>query len=54
MIYAGLALLTVGSVGICAAVALEIRYREKKFLIMMKVAPWLIGIGGLLMGLAIK
>jgi len=54
MVIAGIVLLAIGSVGICAAVALEMRYHEPAYRLMMKIFPWLLGIGGLLLGLAVR
>jgi len=54
MAIAGIILLTIGSIGVCSAVALEIRYHEPIYKLMMKIFPWLLGVGGLLLGLALK
>lgn len=54
MAIAGIILLGIGSVGICTAVALEIKYHEPVYKLMMKIFPWLVGIGGLLLGLAMR
>lgn len=53
MAVAGIILLVIGSIGVCGAVALEIKYHEPIYRLMMKVFPWLLGIGGLLLGLGL-
>ncbi len=54
MAIAGIILLVLGSVGVCSAVALEMKYHEPAFKLMMKLFPWVLGIGGLLLGLALR
>ena len=48
----GFAVLSAGTVGIIFAVAMEIQTAEPIYLIVMKIAAGLIGIGGGLMGMA--
>lgn len=50
--YSGIGLLAAGTVGIIIAVVLEILTNEPVYLIMMKVAALLFGVGGGLMGIA--
>lgn len=51
MLITGLILLGVGSVGVLGAVVMEIRTREPMYMLFMKVFPWLIGLGGVLVGI---
>lgn len=53
MAAAGIVLLAMGSIGVCGAVLLEMRYHEPVYKLMMKIFPWLIGIGGLLLGIGL-
>lgn len=54
MAIAGIILLAIGSLGVCGAVALEMKYHEPVYKLLMKIFPWLLGIGGLLLGLALR
>ncbi len=54
MIIAGIVLLAIGSVGVCGAVALEMKYHEPAYKLMMKIFPWVLGIGGILLGLGLR
>lgn len=49
---AGWALIAVGSVGVWAAVGMEIWKKEPIYMVAMKVFPWVIGVGGVLVGLS--
>jgi len=53
MIAIAITLLAVGSFGIGAAVLLEIKTQEPKYKVMMKVFPWVWGVGAVLLGLVI-
>jgi len=54
MAAAGIVLLAIGSVGICGAVLLEIKYREPIYKLLMKVFPWFIALGGILLGVGLR
>jgi len=54
MAAAGIILLAIGSVGVCGAVLLEMKYREPIYRVLMKVFPWLIGLGSLLLGVGLR
>lgn len=54
MVVLGIILLAIGSLGTCAAVALEIKFHEPIFRLLMKIVPWLMAIGGIIFGLALK
>ena len=54
MLTLGVVFLGIGSVGMVAAVILEVKYKEPKYKILMKVFPWFLGIGGILVGVAIS
>ena len=49
---AALILMGVGSVGQVAAVCLELKYREPKYKIMMKIFPWIFAVGAVLFSLS--
>lgn len=51
MFIAGIIIAALGTAGVFTAVKLEIKLKELKYLIMMKVFPWVIGVGLALMGL---
>ena len=53
LLYAGLAIMTSGAVGVLLAVIFEINTGEPIYLIMMKVAAGLFGVGGPLVGIAV-
>lgn len=53
MAIAGIILLAIGSVGICAAVGLEMKYHEPRYRLLMKVFPWVFGLGGIILGIAL-
>lgn len=53
LLYAGLAIMTSGAVGVLLAVIFEINTGEPIYMIMMKVAAGLFGIGGPLVGIAV-
>lgn len=44
-------LIVIGSAGLWAAVGLEIKYKAKVYEVLMKIFPWVLGIGMLLQGL---
>jgi len=50
---AGIALMAIGSFGIGAAVLLEIKTDEPIYKILMKVFPWVFGVGAILLGIAL-
>ena len=54
MAIAGIVLLAIGSVGVCCAVALEIKYHEAKYKLAMKIAPVIFGAAGILVGIALR
>jgi len=49
MTTAGIVLLAIGSIGICGAVLLEMKYHEPIYKLLMKVFPWLIALGSVLL-----
>ena len=53
MAIAGIILLIIGSVGICAAVVLEMKYHDPIYKLLMKIMPWIFGAGGILLGIAL-
>jgi len=53
MLLVGLILLGIGSVGVCAAVTLELRRREPIYRLLMKVFPWLFGIGAVITAISL-
>ena len=50
---AAIILMTIGSFGVGAATLLEIKHHEPIYMILMKVFPWLFGVGAILLALAI-
>ena len=50
---AAITLLSAGCLGIAFAVVMEVRTGESKYKLMMKIFPALIGIGGVLLGIAL-
>lgn len=54
MLTIGVVFLGIGSVGMVTSVILEIKLKEPKYKILQKVFPWFMGIGGILVGLAIS
>ena len=52
MYAAAIALMALGSLGIGAAVVLEIIYREPIYRVLMKVFPWVFGVGAVVLALA--
>lgn len=54
MVLAGIILLALGSIGVCSAVALEIKYHEPIYKLLMKIFPWIFGAGGILLGIALR
>lgn len=53
MLILGVVFLGVGSIGLVAAVILEIKYKEPKYKIFMKVFPWFLGIGGIMVAMGV-
>ena len=53
MLTLGVVFLGIGSVGMVAAVILEVKLKEPKYRILMKVFPWFLGIGGILIALGV-
>jgi uncharacterized protein (DUF983 family) len=53
MIIAAIALLALGSIGVGGAVIMEVKTNDPIWQIMMKVAPWSFGVGGVLMGIGL-
>jgi len=50
----GLVFMGLGSLGVLGAAILEIKTHESVYAIMMKVFPWVFGMGAVLFGLAMK
>ena len=46
-----LVMMTIGSVGIMASVILEIKTKEKIYFLLMKIFPWVFGVGAILFSL---
>lgn len=53
MIITAIVLMAIGSFGVGAATLMEYKKHEPKWSIMMKIFPWLIGVGGVLLGIAL-
>lgn len=53
MLTIGVVFLGIGSVGMVAAVILEVKLKEPKYKLLQKVFPWFMGVGGILVGVAI-
>ncbi len=53
MLMAGIALLAIGSLGVGAAVVMEIITREPIYKVLMKLFPWVFGVGAVVLALAI-
>jgi len=53
MFAAAIALMAVSSLGIGAAIIMEIRTHEPKYKIWMKFFPWVFGVGAVCLALAI-
>jgi len=53
MLAAALALMAIGSLGVGAAVILEIKTHEPVYKVLMKVFPWFFGVGAVCLALAI-
>ncbi|MBA7641613.1 hypothetical protein ES703_49298 [subsurface metagenome] len=53
MLAAALALMAIGSLGVGAAVILEIKTHEPVYKVLMKVFPWVFGVGAVVLALAI-
>lgn len=47
-----LILLYIGSFGVIGAVIMEIKAKEPVYMLMMKIFPWLFGVGGILLAVA--
>jgi len=48
----GIVLAALGTVGVFAAVGMELRSREPTWKLLMKIMPWVIGLGMFLIGLS--
>lgn len=53
MLAAAIALMAIGSLGVGAAVLLEIKTHEPVYKVLMKVFPWVFGVGAVVLALAI-
>ena len=51
MLIAGIIIAAIGTAGIFTAVGMELTTHEPKYHILMKIFPWVIGIGMVLIGL---
>ena len=51
MFLAGIIIVALGTAGVFAAVGMELAAHEPKYHIVMKICPWLIGLGLALIGL---
>ena len=54
MFLAGIIIAALGTAGIFTAVGLEVKLKEPIYLVLMKIFPWVIGIGLFLMGLSFR
>ncbi len=52
MLLAGTVLAALGTVGVFTAVAMEVKTHEPRWKLLMKVTPWLVGLGMFLIGLS--
>lgn len=52
MLITAVALMAIGSLGIGAAVLMEIKTHEPVWKLMMKIFPWFFGVGALLLAIA--
>lgn len=50
---AAIILMTIGSFGVCAAVLLEIKHHEPIYSLLMKIFPWIFGVGAVILALTI-
>lgn len=53
MVALAVALLAIGSVGIISAILLELKRHEPKYVLMMKIFPWVFGVGAILLAIAL-
>lgn len=53
MFAAAIALMAIGSLGVGAAVLLEVKTHEPVYKVCMKVFPWFFGVGAVVLALAI-
>jgi len=53
MIAVAIVLMTIGSIGVCAAVLLEMKHQEPIYKLLMKAFPWVFGIGAVILGITI-
>lgn len=53
MLVAGIVLSALGTAGVFAAVAMEIRTHEPVWKLLMKAMPWFVGLGMFLVGLSL-
>lgn len=52
MLLAGIVLAALGTVGVFTAVGMELKTHEPVWKLLMKVTPWLVGLGMFLIGLS--
>ncbi len=53
MVIAAIALMAIGSLGVGGAVVMEIKTHDPVWKLMMKIFPWVFGVGGILLGITI-
>ena len=53
MFAAAMALMAIGTLGVGAAVVMEIKTHEPMYKVLMKVFPWFFGVGAVILALAI-
>ena len=53
MLAAAIALMAIGSLGIGGAVVLEIKTHDPVYKVLMKVFPWVFGVGAVVLAMAI-
>jgi len=49
MVVLGLSFLGIGSVGVVAAVILEIKKKDPVYMVLMKIFPWFMAIGAIML-----
>ena len=53
MAAAGLTFLGIGSVGVLLAAIMEWKLHEPRYLILMKICPWFMAVGAIMLGITL-
>jgi hypothetical protein len=53
MLAAAIILMTIGSFGVGAAVLLELKHHEPIYMLLIKIFPWIFGVGAVLLGISL-